>query len=198
VIERNIDLGYHRRAQFIDFHDRTQRWACMICHRKAGKTVASLMDCIQRALDIPDSRYAYIAPLRNQAKTVAWDYLKEFARPVFAKPPNEQELRVDLYGGGRITLFGADNPDALRGLTFDGVVIDEYADITPSLFPAVVRPALADRKGSAVLIGTVKGRNQLWTQYTRASGDPTWYTQLLKASETGILDEAGLMICASN
>ena len=134
----------------------------MICHRRVGKTFASLMDLVDSALRIADSRFAYIAPFRHQAKTVAWDYLKEFSRPVFSRPPNEAKLHVDLLGGGRITLFGADNPDALRGPAFDGVVLDEYADISPSLFPAVVRPALADRRGFAVLIGTIKGRNQLW------------------------------------
>jgi hypothetical protein len=164
----------------------------MICHRRAGKTVASLMELVDTALRKPNSRLAYIAPLRNQAKTVAWDYLKDFARPIFAKPPNEQELHVDVHGGGRVTLFGADNPDALRGPAFDGVVVDEYADISPALFPAVIRPALADRKGFGVLIGTIKGRNQLWQAYQKALADPEWFTALLRASETGILSDVEL------
>jgi hypothetical protein len=192
MIQKTIELSYRRRAIFAGFHDRSQRWSVMICHRRAGKTVASLMDLLDRALSIKDSRFAYIAPFRHQAKTVAWDYLKEFSRPVFAKPPNEQELHVDLLGGGRITLFGSDNIDALRGPSFDGVVLDEYADISPSLFPQVVRPALADRKGIAVLIGTVKGRNQLWRAYQDAVSDPAWYTALLRASETGILSRTEL------
>jgi phage terminase large subunit len=191
-IIQKVSLDYNPRAQFVEFHLRRQRWAVMICHRRAGKTVASLMDLVDSALRKPDSRLAYIAPLRNQAKTVAWDYLKEFARPIFAKPPNEQELHVDVHGGGRVTLFGADNPDALRGPAFDGVVVDEYADISPSLFPAVIRPALADRKGFGVLIGTIKGRNQLWVQYQRGVNDPEWFTALLRASETGILSDAEL------
>jgi len=145
------------------------------------------MDLIDHAIRLKDGRFAYIAPLRNQAKTVSWDYLKDFARPIFGKPPNEAELHVDLLNGSRITLYGADNPDALRGPFFDGVVLDEYADIAPSLLSAVVRPALADRKGFAVLMGTIKGRNQLWQAYTAAQKDEAWYTALLRASETGIL-----------
>jgi phage terminase large subunit len=184
-----INLGYQRRPIFVPFHERRQRWACMICHRRSGKTVASLRELIRHALFKPGSRYAYVAPLRNQAKTVAWDYLKNFARPVFAAPPNEAELRVNLINDSRITLFGADNPDALRGMALDGVVLDEYADIAPSVFNQVVRPALADKRGFAVIIGTVKGRNQLWELYTYAKDDPTWFTCLLRASETGILDE---------
>jgi hypothetical protein len=150
------------------------------------------MDLLDRALAIANGRFAYIAPLRNQAKTVAWDYLKEFSRPVWGKDPNEAELHVDLVNGSRITLFGSDNPNALRGPFFDGVVLDEFADMPPSLFQQIVRPALADRQGFAIIIGTIKGRNQLWEQYIAAVDDPEWHTELLRASETGVLPETEL------
>ena len=78
-----------------------------------------------------------MVPYYNQAKTVAWDVIKEFARPVLASAPNEAELRVDLLGGSRISLYGGDNGDRRRGPGLDGVVLDEYADIPPSLFPQV-------------------------------------------------------------
>lgn len=185
-----IDLKFTPREAFRDFHHRApKRWACMVCHRRAGKTVASLMSLLTHALKKTNGRYCYIAPLRNQAKTVAWDYLTAFARPVQSKPPNQAELHVDLINGSRITLFGADNPDALRGPFFDGAVLDEYADIAPSLFKQIVRPALADRGGFAVIMGTIKGRNQLWELYTQARNDPAWYTALLRASETHILPD---------
>ena len=185
-----IQLEYAPRDQFVQFHMRKQRWACMICHRRAGKTTACLMDLLDHAARTPGGRYAYIAPLRNQAKTVAWDMLKAFARPVLrGNGPNEAELRVDLVNGSRITLFGADNPDALRGQAFNGVVLDEYADMPPTLYSVIVRPALADRRGFAVIIGTIKGRNQLWATYELAKINPDWYTAYLKASETRILPE---------
>jgi phage terminase large subunit len=150
------------------------------------------MDMIDKAGRIKDGRYAYIAPLRNQAKSVAWDMLKSFSRPILGKPPNEAELYVNIFGGSRITLFGADNPDALRGQAFNGVVLDEYGDMNPTLFGSVVRPALADRSGFAVIVGTIKGRNQLWRQYENAVKDPGWFTAFLKASETGILSQEEL------
>ena len=188
------DLGYNRRPVFAPFHDRVERWACNICHRRSGKTYAALMDTVARALSLklPMGRFHYIAPLRNQAKTVAWDYLQEFTRPVQASPPNQAELRVDLLGGSRITLFGADNPDALRGPYSDGMVLDEFADIAPSLWTKVCRPMLADRHGWATIMGTIKGRNQLWELHSQARRDPAWFTMLLKASETGVLDAAEL------
>ena len=119
--------------------------------------------------------------------------IKEFARPVLASAPNEAELRVDLLGGSRISLYGGDNGDRLRGLGLDGVVLDEYADIPPSLFPQVVRPALADRGGFAVIIGTVRGRNHLWQTYEAGRPDPGWYTALMRASATGQLSQEELL-----
>jgi phage terminase large subunit len=196
---QNVSLGYAPRPQFKPFHRRRQRWSCMITHRRAGKTTACLMDMVGKAMDKPGGRYAYIAPLRNQAKTVAWDMLKKFAaEPIRSKPPNEAELYVEIttLGTGsaaaRITLFGADNPDALRGQAFDGVVLDEYADMPPSLMGSVVRPALTDRRGFCTIVGTVKGRNQLWEQYSQAVHDRKWYTAFLRASQTHLLPEAEL------
>ena len=187
-MRKEIDLGYRPRSAFVDFHMRRQRWAVIIAHRRAGKTVACLMDMLDHALCKADSRYAYIAPFYNQAKTVAWDYLKAFARPVLSGPPNESELRVDLVNGSRISLYGGDNSDRLRGIALDGVILDEFADMPPSLWGQVVRPALADRGGWAVIIGTVKGRNQLWAQYEAAQSErDKWFSKVLRASETGIL-----------
>jgi len=132
-------------------HKRKERWACLICHRRCGKTFATLMDLLLHALRKPGGRYAYIAPLYDQAKTVAWDVLKGFARPVLASAPNEAELRVDLLSGSRISLFGGDNGDRLRGLGLDGCVLDEYADIpfAPALTHCARAPAilLAHPKG---------------------------------------------------
>jgi phage terminase large subunit len=186
VIERTVDLGYVPRSIFQPFHDRTQRWACMICHRRAGKTVASIMSLVTRALNVerPDGRYHYVAPFRNQAKKTTWDYLQAFTRPIQTRPPNQADLCVDLLNGARITLFGADNPDSLRGPYSDGAVLDEYADMAPSVWKQIIRPMLADRHGFATIIGTIKGRNQLWELYAKSSGDPAWFTTLLKASET--------------
>ena len=92
-----------------------------------------------------------------------------------------------LANEAEIRLFGADNPDALRGLYFDGVVCDEPADIRPSVWGEILRPALADRKGWAVFVGTPKGHNQFYQIHEQAETDPDWYSLLLKASDSGIL-----------
>ena len=131
--------------------------------------------------------YAYIAPYRSQAKSVAWDYLKHFAAPVL-KSSNEAELTVELVTGAKIRLFGADNADAMRGLGFSGVFMDEYGDFRPSVWGNVIRPTLSDKQGWAVFAGTPKGKNQFWQIYDQASkSEGEWFCLKLTASESGLL-----------
>jgi hypothetical protein len=141
--------------------------------------------------DKENGRYAYVAPYLSQSKSIAFDYLLKYSQPVLAKA-NQSELWVELINGARIRLFGADNPDTLRGLYLDGVVLDEYADMKPSIFGSVIRPLLADRKGWATFIGTPKGHNAFWDIYNNATQDPSWYVKVLRASQTGLLEQSEL------
>lgn len=184
-----ITIDYRPRPQSIAYHERTQRWACTVAHRRFGKTVREINELIKAAAtsDKPSPRFAYLAPYYAQAKAIAWDYLKHYARPLLAKPPMESELSVDLVNGARIRLFGADNPDALRGLYLDGVVLDEYGDMRPSVWGEIIRPLLADRKGWASFIGTPKGKNHFHALAEQAKSSSDWFYQQLKASETQIV-----------
>jgi phage terminase large subunit len=194
-------IDYAPRRQFLSFHRRKQRWAILVCHRRAGKTVATLNDLIRAACSErkPDGRYAFVAPYYNQAKDIAWTYLKYYAEPLLAETPREAELSVLLRNGARIRLYGADNPDRLRGIYLDGVVLDEFGDMMPSLWTDVVRPALSDRKGWAIFIGTPKGKNAFWQLWAGdqkgwpgAINQPDWFTLMLKASQTGLIDASEL------
>ena len=192
-IVQEVELDYKPRDVFLDFHDRTQRWAVIVAHRRAGKTVLCILDLIYRALTDgkENGRYAYVAPYYSQAKTIAWDYLVRYSEPIAAKT-NQSELWVELVNGARIRLFGADTGQNLRGLYLDGIVMDEYADMKPSIWGEVIRPLLADRKGWAVFIGTPKGHNAFWEIYQNASKDPGWYSKTLRASQTGLLAQEEL------
>ena len=180
--------NYQPRGPFKAFHTRNQRWSSLVCHRRAGKTVACVNELVTRALYTKkhNARYAYVAPFYRQAKDVAWMYLKEAVKEI-AVGVRESELRVILPNGAWITLYGADNIDALRGLYFDGVVIDEYGDCRPGLWGEVLLPTLADRKGWAVFIGTPKGNNHFHRQHQKILKDGG-FTMLLKATQSGILD----------
>ena len=192
--ELTIEIPYSPRQAFLPFHDRRQRWSVMVAHRRAGKTVACVNELLKAALsaDKPDARFAYIAPQFNQAKDIAWLYLRKYAGVVPDAQFNESELRCDLPNGARIRLYGADNPDRLRGIYLDGVVLDEYADMRPSIWGEVLRPLLADRKGWACWIGTPKGRNAFYDLWDGAT-QQGWFRLMLKASETGLIEREELI-----
>lgn len=187
-------IPYAPRKLFLPFHERTQRFAIGVAHRRCGKTVATINDKIKRAITTDKTHYraAYLAPYLKQAKDVAWEYLKRYSQPVWGKPPNESELYVELLNGARIKIYGADNPDALRGGYLDDATLDEYADMYPGIWGSIIRPMLADRLGSATFIGTPKGRNAFFDMFERAKADPEWYPFFLPASQTGILPQSEL------
>ena len=180
---------YWPREPFRQFHIRTQRWAVMVAHRRAGKTVGCVADLVLDAKHTKkqEARFGYVAPLFNQAKDIAWPYVKRLTADIPGVSLHEGELRADLPNGARVRIYGADNPDRLRGGYFDGVILDEYADMRPSVWGEVIRPMLMDRNGWAAFIGTPKGRNEFFRVYERASADPKWFTLLLKASQSGLI-----------
>lgn len=188
----DAQLDYQPREQFLPFHQRDKRWSAIVAHRRAGKTVACVNELVIRGLYTTkkNPKYAYIAPFYAQAKNIAWEYLKEAARPFISsvKDIRESDLSVKLVNGSTIRLYGADNIDALRGIYLDGVVIDEFGDTRPGLWAEVILPTLSDRKGWAAIIGTPKGKNTFYDMVENAKTDPTWYYAELKASETGIVD----------
>ena len=167
---------YKARPLFLPLHERSTRWSIGVCHRRAGKTVSHINELVIGATkcQLPNPRFAYIAPHLNQAKDIAWSYLKHYAS--FASPRvNESELWVELPGGKRIRIYGADNPDRLRGIYLDGVVLDEFGDMDPVIWTQVLRPALSDRQGWACFIGTPKGKNGFHRLWTDAEADPAWF-----------------------
>lgn len=186
-----IEIDYTPRLQARDFHNRSERFAVLVAHRRFGKTVAAVNDLIRDALTInlPNVRVAYIAPYLSQSKAVAWDYALEYTKDIPHIKVNHSELRIDFPNGARFRLFGADNYNAMRGLYFDAVVLDEMADFPASAWPTVIRPAIVDRKGRATIIGTPKGKNEFWEMYDYAKNHPEWWCRMFKASETDILDE---------
>lgn len=195
MTEQLITIPYSPRQQFKPFHRRSQRWSCIVAHRRAGKTVACLNDLQKAALlcDKERPRYGYVAPYLKQAKSVAWDYMLHYSSPIPGITVNHSELKVEYPNGGQVRLWGADNAEAMRGIYFDGVVLDEPADFNPRVWPEIIRPALSDRLGWAVFIGTPKGHNGFYDIREIARNDPDWLYLELKASETGLLDPAELV-----
>lgn len=158
-----------------------------------GKTVACVNELVIRALYTKktNARYSYICPTYTQAKDVAWTYLKD-ATKAFATQIRESDLRVVLPNGAWITLYGSDNQDRLRGIYHDGLICDEFGDCRPSLWGEILLPALLDRDGWACFIGTPRGKNHFYHIYERSRKDAGWYSYLMPASQSGVLNEVAL------
>lgn len=185
-----VSVGYKPRPLQRQVHESLKRFNVLVCHRRFGKSVLAINELIKTATDKPRSKLAYIAPTYRQGKAIAWDYLKFYTRPLmqFGGDRNESELRVDLFNESRIQIYGADNADSLRGMGFNGVVLDEYAIMSPRTWTEIIRPAISDTNGWVIFIGTPMGHNQFWEVYDYAKrGQKDWFGQLYRASETQII-----------
>lgn len=194
-----ITTGYTPRPLQAELHLKLRRFNVLVCHRRFGKTVFAINDMIDRGLRNPlkNPQYAYFAPFYGQAKRVAWDYLKEYTKAIPGAVANEADLRIDIPRPHmkdriRFMLLGADNPGSIRGIYLDGAILDEFAEMDPLIWSQVIRPALSDRIGWASFIGTPKGQNHFWDIYQSALANPQWFTQVFRASETGVVDPGEL------
>ena len=191
---KRIEIPYSPRAVFLPYHASNRRYGLTVAHRRAGKTVARINKLIREAASCEKEspRFGYLAPFYIQAKDIAWNYLKHYCSPILAVggKVNESELSVQFaHNGAQVRLYGAENAERLRGLYFDGLVGDEAQDIAPNVLTQIILPALADRKGWLDLSGTPKGwGNLLGETYKKYKDDPEWFVQVLKASETGLIE----------
>ena len=212
----DVRIPYRPRFPQTEIHPmlETHRFSVLVTHRQMGKTVCAINHLLRMAITNPrpNAKYFYIAPFYNQAKMLAWDYLRRYTagyaavnvgtdeKPVIKnlRQINEQESKVVLPNGAMIRICGADNPDALRGNYADGVVLDEYGDIKPSVFTEIVRPMLLSRQGWAVFLGTPKGQNQFYDVYLHAAAEFSknpkgdWWAGMYRADETGVIDPSEL------
>lgn len=208
---KDVATGYIPRALQLVLHKSFKRFNVIVCHRRFGKTHLSLNEMIDRAFrnDLKNPQYAYIAPTYGQAKRIAWDMFKDYLKNIPGVVFNESDLRADIPRADRgdkirFLLLGAENPGTIRGIHLDGAILDEYAEMDPTIWSQVIRPALSDRLGWAIFIGTPKGQNHFFDIFQAAkqhvsNNNEQWFTTLYKASETGILprgelDEAKLIM----
>lgn len=190
---REIVIPYCPRPEQAEIHAALEanRFCVLVAHRRMGKTVCVINHLIRRAICCArqDGHFAYVAPQRNQAKDIAWIYLKRFTAPIPGRSVNETDLSITLPNRARIRVYGADNPDALRGIYLDGVVLDEVAQMKPEVWGEIVRPALSDRRGFAVFIGTPKGMNLFHDLYQRSLTSPGWYGHMWRADQTRVISD---------
>lgn len=195
-VQESIDLGYRPRAWQEEVHRRRTRFNVLALHRRAGKTELAIMELITEAIqdrrDMPF--YVYLAPYLKQAVSIAWGRLKARLAPLIERGQVEvREVDKALHfkhNGALIRLFGGDNPDAMRGLRIDGAVIDEVAQLRPEVWHEIVQPAMSDRRGWAMFIGTPNGINLFSELYYFGQRQDDWYTARWTVYDTDSLDAA--------
>jgi len=168
-----------------------KRFRAVVAGRRSGKTYLAFTELCRGAWG-PGRLALYIAPTYKQAKRIAWKPLKEFTRPFWASRPNETDLRIELIGGGTIALRGADNYDSLRGEGLDLAVLDEFASMAPEVWPQVIRPALSDRMGGALFIGTPQGFNHFYDLFEAGHERDGWAVFQFTTEQGGIVSLAEL------
>ena len=189
-----VTLGYVPRTWQRKCHKERKRFTVLALHRRAGKTELAIMQLLNAALKFTQELgfFVYTAPYLKQAKAIAWARLKQRIDPFIrtgAVDVNEADLAVTFkHNKATIRLFGGDNPDALRGVRLDGCVIDEVAQIKPEVWNDIIQPALSDRKGWAMFIGTPAGINLFSELYYRASTLPDWYAARYTVHDTDAID----------
>ncbi len=196
-----IDTGYRPRPLQAYCHTQLKRFNVIVAHRGFGKTILVINELIDQALRCKwkDPTYAYIAPTYTQAERIAWDCLKAYSKMIPGVTYNETKLvctipRPWLNDRVKIMLLGAENPDSLRGMHLNGVVLDEFAQHNPIVWSEIVRPALTNRKAWSLFIGTPKGQNNFYEIYKIAVANKSgeWYSAVFKASTSKVIDPVEL------
>lgn len=198
-----INFGYTPNNVQADIHKNLRRFNVLVLHRRAGKTYLAVHEMFSQALKNkkPRPQYAFIGPNYGQVKRVAWDYMKDLARKLPGHSINEAELRIDVHMPGmdwpvRFYCLGADNPHSLLGIYLDGVVLDEYGSMNPTVWDDVIFPTLTDQqrgnKGWAIFIGTPQGDNHFAKLFHTTQTEGDWYVKRVRASESGIFEKENL------
>ena len=165
------------------------RFRIAACGRRFGKSMLSINE-IAKFARYPDSKVLYVAPTYRQAKQVIWDELKDQLRDRnWIKNVNESDLRIDIVNGSRIYIRSSDNKDALRGSKYNFIVMDECADIDPDTWFSVLRPTLSDTGGSALFIGSPKGRNWFYDLWLQGQTQQDWSSHSYTTLEGGFVPQ---------
>ena len=170
------------------WNDKT-RFKIVAAGRRTGKSRLAAWMLIVNALESERGHVFYVAPTQGQARDIMWQTLLELGNPVITSS-HINNLQIKLINGATISLKGSDRPETMRGVSLKFLVLDEYADMKPEVFEQILRPALADQKGSSLFIGTPMGRNHFCElyKYAELDDDPTYKSWHFTSYDNPLLD----------
>lgn len=187
MTDLNVELLPWQQEVYSD----TTRFKVVAAGRRTGKSRLAAWLLIINALQTEKGQVFYVAPTQGQARDIMWQTLLELGHPVIAGS-HINNLQLKLVNGATISLKGADRPETMRGVSLKFLVMDEYADMKPDVWEQILRPALADQKGSALFIGTPMGRNHFYElyKYAELGDDPTYKGWHFTSYDNPLLDAA--------
>lgn len=188
-----VTIPYTPNKFQAEIHNDKHRYKIICWHRQAGKSTLAINEIIKRAFSIKGT-YFYIAPTYRQAKMIAWDMIQNYLPAKLIAKKNENELSILLINGSKISLKGADSPDSLRGVSLNGVIMDEYATMNTNVWNEIIQPTLTRTDGWAIFIGTPRGKGHFYEMFkmgTRAEPN-NWRSWQLSAHKSGILPQEEL------
>ena len=165
------------------------RFKVIAAGRRTGKSHLAAVSLILNALNEKQGKVFYVAPTQGQARDVMWSTIFDIAGDIIEKS-HVNNLEITLAGGNTIYLKGADRPDTLRGVSLKHLVMDELAFMKPDVWESILRPALADRKGSAIFIGTPEGRNHFYDLFIGGRTWPDWNSFHFTSFDNPLVDPA--------
>jgi len=184
-VELNVELLPWQQSVF----ETDVRFKIVAAGRRTGKSRLAAWLLILNALQTEKGHVFYVAPTQGQARDIMWNTLLELGNPVISGS-HVNNMQIKLINGATISLKGADRPETMRGVSLKFLVLDEYADMKPSVWETVLRPALADQKGHALFIGTPLGRNHFYDlyKYAELGDDPTYQAWHFTSYDNPLLD----------
>lgn len=184
----DLDISLLRWQQDV-WNDPT-RFKVVAAGRRTGKSRLAAYLLLVNALQTDRGNIFYVAPTQGQARDIMWNTLLDLGHGLI-ESSHVNNLQIKLINGIMISLKGADRPETMRGVSLKYLVLDEYADMKPDVWESILRPALADLKGSALFIGTPMGRNHFYELYKLAELglDPDYKSWHYTSYDNPILDK---------
>jgi len=184
-VELSVELLPWQQSVF----ETDVRFKIVAAGRRTGKSRLAAWMLIINALQTERGHVFYVAPTQGQARDIMWNTLLELGNPVISGS-HVNNMQIKLINGATISLKGADRPETMRGVSLKFLVLDEYADMKPSVWETVLRPTLADQKGHALFIGTPLGRNHFYDlyKYAELGNDPTYQAWHFTSYDNPLLD----------
>jgi len=198
-VPHNFEPRFYQMP-FFRAMDSGYRRACLVWHRRSGKTKSLVNFTTKKAFERIGTYY-HAFPEYGQGRKILWDGIDRDGNRILGhhipqelrKATNKTEMKIELINGSIWQIIGADNYDSLVGPNPVGLILDEWA--VSSKYPDAwnyFRPILVENGGWAVFPYTPRGRNHGWELHKMAMGNNRWYSQILTVDDTEVVSKSDI------